>query len=144
MVNVLLFCATHRILPVQSVVPGWRSLFRLSGFTESDPSRDPDKSFACRGTERTDLEKGYLEEDEGSLSPRLQLDLLDDPHGPQVRIKIDNHIDNAGENRGSVTRANRSTVPNSQLVAPQRPLPALVKEERIKSLAFEISELRMV
>ncbi|KAF9647845.1 hypothetical protein BDM02DRAFT_3079599, partial [Thelephora ganbajun] len=40
MVNVLLFCATRRILPDQSVVPGWRGLFKLSGITESNPSQD--------------------------------------------------------------------------------------------------------
>lgn len=27
--------------------------------------------------------------------PQLRVNLLDDPHWPQVRIKIDNHIDNA-------------------------------------------------
>ena len=147
MVNVLLFCATHRVLPAQSVVPGWRGMFRLSGFTESNPNQDTDKSFACRGTERgdgrNDLEKGYLEEDE---SPRPQLDPLD-PHGPQVRIKIDNHIDNtlqSGKNRESASSIDRSTVPDSQTLAPQRPLPALVREERKESMTSEISELTVV
>jgi hypothetical protein len=127
MVNVLLFCATHRIPPAQSVVPGWWSLFRLSGFTESNPSQDTDKYFACRGAERSggrkDLEKGCLEEDEEPMSPRPQLDLLDDPHGPRVRIKIDNHIDNtlqSGENRDSMSDADRSIAPNSQLAASPR------------------------
>jgi len=144
-VNVLLFCATRRILPAQSVVPGWRGLFRLSGFTVSNPSQDTDKSFACRGTERRDLEKG-CEEDEEPMSPRSQLDLLDDPHGPQVRIKIDNHVDNtlqSGGNRDSMSNIDRYTVPTSQLSVPQRPLPALVKEERRKSMTSEISELTM-
>ena len=146
MVNVLLFCATHRILPARSVVPGWRGLFRLSGFTESNPSQDTDKSFACRGTERKDPEKGWLEEDEDPMSPRPQLDLLDDPHGPQLRIKIDNHVDStlqSGRNRDGISNDDRSTVPSSQLAAPQRPLPALVREER-KSATCEISELAMV
>jgi len=94
-VNVLLFCATRRILPAQSILPGWRGLFRPSGFTESNPSQGTDKSFACRGTERKDLEKGWLDEDKEPVLPRPQLNPLDDPHWPQVRIKIDNHIDNA-------------------------------------------------
>jgi len=142
-VNVLLFCATHRILPAQSVVPGWRDLFRLSGFTVSNPNQDTDRSFACRGTERRDLEKRCLEDDEEPMSPRSQLDLLDDPHGPQVRIKIDNHVDNtlqSGENRDSMSDTDRRTVPNSQSMVPQRPLPALVRE-RGKSMTVEISEL---
>ena len=74
MVNVLLFWMTRRILPAQSVVPGWRGLFKLAGFTEPKPSQDTDKSFACRGTGRggegNDLENGRLEEDEDSTSPR--------------------------------------------------------------------------
>jgi len=142
-VNVLLFCATHRALPAQSVVPGWRSLFRLSGFTESNPSQDVEKSFACRGTKRKDLEKWYLEEDEEPMSPRPQRDPLDDPHRPQVRIKIDNHIDNAlqsGGNRDSMPNADRTTVPNSQLAPPpQRPLPALVRGERKKNMTSELT-----
>lgn len=126
MVNVLLFCVTHKILPARPVVPGWRGLFRLSGFTESNPSQD--------------LEKGWLEE---RMSPRPQLGLLDDPHGPQLRIKIDNDIDNTGKNRDGISNGNRSTVPSLQLAAPQRPLPALVREER-KRVRSEISELTMV
>jgi len=144
-VNVLLFCVTHRMLPAKSVVPGWRGLFRLSGFTESNPSQDVEKSFACRGTGgnvgKEDLEKGYLDEDEELMSP--QLDLLDDPHGPQVRIKIDNHIDNtlrSGVYRDSTSSIGRSTVLGSHLVVPQRPLPALVREERRASTTSEMSE----
>jgi len=137
-VNVLLFCATHRrILPAQSVVPGWRGLFRLSGFTEPNPNQDTDRSFACRGTKRRDLEKGYFEEDEELMSPLSQLDLLDDPRGLQVRIKIDNHVDNtlqSGENRDSMSDTGRRPVPDSRFTVPQRPLPALVREERRKSI----------
>lgn len=64
-----------------------------------------------------------------------------------MRIKIDNHVDNAlrsGENRDSVSDVDRSTAPNSQFLAPQRPLPALVRDERRKSVASEISELTIV
>lgn len=151
-VNVLLFCATHRILPAQSVVLGWRGLFRLSGFTESGPNQDTDKSFACRGTERNDgrkgLEEGCLGVDEESMSSRPQLDLLDPhAHGPQVQIKIDNHIDNtlqSGKNRDSISSTDRDIVPDSQLLAPQRPLPALVRGERKESTTSEISELTIV
>lgn len=145
MVNVLLFCATRRILPAQSVVPGWRGLFRLPGFRESNPSQDTDNSFVCRRTERKDLERGWLDEDEVPMSPGPQLDLLDDPHGPQVRIKIDNHIDNSlqsGENRSSVSNVDRSTVPSSQ--STQRPLPALIREERRKSARSEVYKLTMI
>ena len=77
---------------------------------------------------------------------RLQLNLLDDPYGPQVRIKIDNHIENilqSGENRDNVSDIDRSTVPGLQLTVPQRPFPALVREER-RSARSEISEPRMV
>lgn len=119
-VNVLLFCATRRILPAQSVVPGWRGLFRLAGFTESNPIQDTEKSFACRGINGKDLEEG--------------------------RIKIDNHIDNTlqrGENREGMSNDDRGTVPDLQPVIPRRPLPALVREER-KSVASEISELTVV
>jgi len=101
-----------------------------------------EKSFACRGTKRKDLEKWYLEDDEEPMSPRPQLNPLDDPHRPQVRIKIDNHIDNAlqsGGNRGSMSNANRNTVPNSQLAPPQRPLPALVREERKENMTTELT-----
>jgi len=147
-VNVLLFCATHRVLPAKSVAPGWRGLFRLSGFTESNPSKDLENSFACRGTGRDvggkDLEKGHLaEEDEGSVCPRLQLDPLDDPRGPQVRIKIDNHIDNALQSeadRDSTSNTERSTSLSSLPGPPRRPLPALVRD----SMASEISELTIV
>ena len=146
-VNVLLFCATHRILPAKSVVPGWRGLFRLSGFTESNPSQDVEKSFACVGAGgdvgRNDLEKGYLEEDEELTPPRPQLDPLDDPHGPQLRIKIDNHIDNAlqsGVSRDSTPNTDRSISPSSLPVTPQQPLPALVREERRHSMGSEVSE----
>ena len=149
-VNVLLFCATHRMLPAKSVAPGWRGLFRLSGFTESNASQDIERSFACRGAGgdvgRKDLEKGYLEEGE-LTSPRLRLDLLDDLHGPQVRIKIDNHVDNAlqsGVSRDSTPNADRSISPSSLPVTPQRPLPALVREERRHSTASEISEWTIV
>lgn len=141
-INVLLFCATHRILPAQSVTPGWRSLFRLSGFTESNSRQDAEKPFACRGTERKDLEKRWLEEDEELVSPRPQLDPLDAPHRPQVRIKIDNHIDNAlqsGGNRDSMSNVDRTTVPKSQLAALERPLPALVRGERRKSVTSELT-----
>jgi len=78
---------------------------------------------------------------------RLQLDLLDDPHGLQVRIKIDNHIDNtlqSGENRDSVSDVDRGTVPSSQLTVSQRPFPALVREERRRSARSEISEPTMI
>ena len=94
-VNVFLFCATRRILAAQLDLPGWHGLFISSGFTESNPSQDTDKSVACRRTERKDLEKGWLDEDEEPMLPRPQLNLLDDPHWPQVRIKIDSRIDNA-------------------------------------------------
>lgn len=130
MVNIALFCATRRILPVRSVVLGWRGLFRLPGFTEIKPSGDADKSFACGGTETSDLEKGDPD-DEEPMSSRP--DLLDDPHGPpRVRIKIDNHIDNtllSGENRDSVLDGDRNTLPSLHLAVP---LPALVREERRK------------
>ena len=146
MVNVLLFCVTHRILPAQSVVPGWRGLFRLLGFTESNPSQNTDKSFACRGPEKSgggvDLERGCLEEGEELVSSGPQLDLLNDLHGPQVQIKIGYHIDNAlqsGENRESLSNDDRSTAPNSQLAAPQRPLPALIREERRESVTSELT-----
>jgi len=137
-VNVLLFCATHRILPAKSVVSGWRGLFRLSGFTEPNASQDVEKSFVCRGgggyvEGRRDSEKGYLDEDEELTPPRPQLDPLDDPHGPRVRIKIDNHIDNAlqsGVSRDSAPNTDRSISPSSPPATPQRPLPALVREER--------------
>lgn len=111
MVNVLLFCTTRRILPTQSVVPGWRGLLWLSGFTESNQSQDTDKSIVCKGM---GLE-GCLDEDEEAISPRPQ---LDDPHWAQVRIKIDNHIDNtleSGENRDSASDVARGIVPSSQL-----------------------------
>ena len=81
-VNVLLFCATRRILPARSVAPGWRGLFRLVGFTESNPSQDTEKSFACMGIDGKELEKGCPEGEEST--PRPQLDL-----SPQVRIEID-------------------------------------------------------
>jgi hypothetical protein len=71
-----------------------------------------------------DLERGCLEEGEEVVSSGPQLDLLDDLHGPQVRIKIDNHIDNAlqsGENRDSLSNDDRSTAPNSQATTPSRP-----------------------
>ena len=149
-VNVILFCVTHRILPAKSVVPGWRGLFKLSGFTESSSSQD-EKSFACRGTgvdvERQDLEKGYLEEDKELTSPRPQLDLLDDPHGPRVRIKIDNHIDNAlqsGMSRDGTPTTDQSISPSSLPVTPQRPLPALVREERRNSTVSGVSEWTII
>ena len=142
MVNVLLFFATHRMLPAKSVAPGWRGLFKLSGFTESKPGQDTERSFACRGTqggvERKDLEKGFPEDGE-PMSPRLQLRILGDRHGRQVRIKIDNHVDNTLGWGG-----NRSTAPNPGLVIPQKPLPALVREERKGSVVSEVSELTMV
>jgi len=140
-INVILFCATHRVLPAQWVAPDWRSLFRLSGFTESKPSQDRMKSFACRGTGRKNLEKGCLEEDEEPMSLRPQLDPLDAPQKSQMRIKIDNHIDIAlqsGRNRDSMSNADRTTVPISQLAALQRPLPALVREKR-KSTMSEVT-----
>jgi hypothetical protein len=62
--------------------------------------------------------------------------------GPQVRIKIDNHIDNtlqSGENRGSILNGDRSTAPNPHLVVPQRPLPALVRGERSKGAESELT-----
>ena len=148
-VNVLLFCATHRVPPAKSVAPGWRGLFGLSGFTESNPNQDIEKSFACRGpgreVGRKDLEKGNLEEDEESMSPgpRPQLDLLEDPHWPQVRIKIDNHIDNTlqtGASRDSTPNSERSISLSPLPVAPRRPLPALVRD----STASETSELKIV
>jgi len=143
-VNVALFCATRRILPALSVIPGWRGLFRLPGFTETKPSQDADKSFACGGTETSDLEKGHPE-DEEPMSSRPDLDLLDDPHGPpRARIKIDNHIDNAllsGESRDSVLNGDWNTLSNSHLAVPLRPLPALVREERRKDTE---SELKMI
>jgi len=123
MVNVLLFYATRRSLLAQTAVSGWRGLFRLSGFTESNPTKDAEKPFTRRGTERGDTDKEDLEEVDESLSPQPQL-LLDDPLGPQMRIKIENHIDNAGENRDSID-TDRSTVPNSPLAFPQRPLPVV-------------------
>ena len=119
-VNVLLSCATRRILPARSVVPGWRGLFRLAGFTESNPIQDTEKSFACRGINGKDLEEG--------------------------RIKIDNHIDNTlqrGENREGTPNDDRGTVPDLQPVILRRPLPALIREER-KSVGSEISELTVV
>jgi len=140
MVNVGLFCATRRILPARSVIPGWRGLFRLPGFTETKPSQDADKSFACWGAGGDDLEK-ERPEDEEPMSSRPDLDLLDDPHGPlRVRIKIDNHIDNtllSGETRGSILNGDRSTPPNPHLVVPLRPLPALVRGERSKGAESE-------
>lgn len=145
LVNVVLFCATRRILPAQSVAPGWRDLFRLSGFTESNPSQDVEKSFACRGTDGKGLENGYLEED-GESTPQSPLELLHDHCGPQVRIKIDNHTDNAcrsGENRERMSNADRGTVPDLRAVIPQRPLPTLVREER-GSMTSVASELTVV
>ena len=139
--NVPLFCATHRVLPAKSVVPGWCGLFSLSGFAASNPRHDADKSFSCRGAERNlgkDLEKGWLEEARESMSSRPQLDLLDDPHGPQVvRIKIDNRIDNtlqSGKNRDGMSNADRNTAPNSQLEARRRHLPALVRGRGLSEL----------
>lgn len=133
MVNVALFCATRRTLPARSVMPGWRGLFRLAGFTETKPSQDADKSFACVGTETSYLEKEHPE-DEEPMSSRPELDLLDDPHEPlRVRIKVDNHIDNtllSGENRDSVLNGDPH---NAHLAIPRRPLPALVREERRKN-----------
>lgn len=78
MADVLLFCAARCILPAQSVVLGWQGLFGLSpniepdslpGSMESNPSRDTDRPFICRGTERKDLEKGFLDEDEEPMLP---------------------------------------------------------------------------
>ncbi|KAF9779448.1 hypothetical protein BJ322DRAFT_352040 [Thelephora terrestris] len=130
-VNVLLFCATRRILPARSVAPGWRCLSRLAGFTGSN--QDTEKSFACRGIDGKDLEKGCPEES----TPRSQLDLC-----PQVRIKIEDALQ-SGENRGSTPNADRGIVPNSRPVIPQRPLPALVREER-KSMTSGKWELTVV
>ena len=134
-VNVLLFCATRRILPARSVAPGWRGLFRLVGFTESNPSQDTEKSFACMGIDEKEMEKGCPEGEEST--PRSQLDLF-----PRVRIEIDNTLQ-SGENRKGTPNADRGAAPNLRPVIPQRPLPALVREER-KSMTSEISELTVV
>jgi len=134
-VNVLLFCATRRILPARSVVPGGRGLFRLVGFTEPNPSQDTEKSFACKGIDGRELEKGRPEDEEST--PRPQLDLC-----PQVWNEVDNTLQ-SGENRKGTPNADRGTAPNLRPVIPQRPLPALVREER-KSVTSEISELTVV
>lgn len=144
-VNVLLFCTTRRILPAQSVLPGWRGLLSRLGFTASNPaSQDVENSVSCRGDEGSDSEK---ESEEDESTQWSQLDPLDGSHGSQVRIKIDNHVDNAlqyGENREDVSSTNRSAVPGLPPLVPLRALPTLVSEEGRKSMASDMSERTVV
>lgn len=141
LVNVFLFCTIHRILLAKSVVPGWRGLFRLLGFTGSNPSQDTEISFACRGTYGKSSESGCLKEGEEPI-PRPQLGLLRaNPHGLQVRIRID-HCVRSGGNREGMSNADRDTVPDLREVIPERPLPTLARER--ETMTSGISELTMV
>lgn len=127
LVNVVLFVTTRRLLPSETVFPGWRKLLPiLEGFQRPSQTKGTaDRSFASHSVHHQgDLEKNF------SISlQKIDEELLsahsDSCPLPSSRIKIDNHVDNTLTTRDRSDIISISSIVSSNTDMPLRPPPVV-------------------